>query len=101
MSDDDLDFILEKEIVNNKELSGIGYEGKLRLSIITKTMTALRLIERPSLLVRLKKVKEYMDKARNRYLNYAEKPKEFSRWRQETEKLYAEFEQMISLRAPA
>lgn len=101
MSDDDLDFILEKEIVNNKELSGIGYEGKLRLSIITKTMTALRLIERPSLLVRLKKVKEYMDKARNQFLNYAEKPKEFSRWRQETEKLYAEFEQMISLRAPA
>ena len=102
MSDDDLDFILEKEIVNNKELSDIGYEGNLRLSIITKTMTALRFLERPSLLARLKKVREYMDKARNQFLNYPEKPEEFSRWRQEIEKLYAEFEQMMcSLRAPA
>ncbi|MFQ6075138.1 MAG: geranylgeranyl reductase family protein, partial [Candidatus Bathyarchaeia archaeon] len=85
MSDDDLDFVLERGIVNSKELSGIGYQGELRLSVVTKTMMALRLLERPSLLVRLKEAKEYMDKARDQYLNYPEKPKEFLRWRQETE----------------
>jgi len=90
LSSSDLDFVIEKGIVTDAELSEMGYKGVLLSSIIFKGLRALKLLSRPSLLRELKLVKEYMDRARRLYEGYPSTPKEYPKWRAEEERLFSE-----------
>jgi len=90
LSSEDLDFIIEKKIVTDKELSEMGYRGELLPTIISKATRALRLLTRPSLLLEIKAIKEYMDRARALYENYPETPDGFEKWRLRDKTLFKE-----------
>ena len=90
LSNEDLDFVIEKKIVTDEELSEMGYKGELAPTIISKATRVFRLLTRPSLLLELKTVKEYMDKARELYEKYPERPSEFKRWRIQEKALFSE-----------
>ena len=90
LSSADLDFVIEKKIVTDEELAEMGYRGELVSAVISKTMRALKLLSRPSLLKELVQVKNYMDKARKLYLNYPESPEGFEKWYSEQKKLFDE-----------
>ncbi len=95
LSRDDLEFVMEKGIVNNQELLKIGYDGELRLSILDKLGFALRLLARPTLLRGVAKVKEYMDKARKLYLDFPDSPNGYPEWREREEKLFSEYKSWV------
>ena len=88
LSSEDLDFVIEKKIVTDEELSEMGYRGELLPTIISKATRVLRLLTRPSLLLELRTVKEYMDKARELYMSYPKSPKEFEAWNIKVRELF-------------
>lgn len=90
LSNEDLDFVIEKKIVTDEELSEMGYRGELLPTIVSKASRVLRLLTKPSLLLELKAVKEYMDRARELYENYPRSPSEFEEWRLKDKALFNE-----------
>jgi len=90
LSNEDLDFVIEKKVVTDEELSEMGYRGELLPTIISKATRVFRLLTRPSLLLELKAVKEYMDRARGLYENYPRSPSEFEEWRLKDKALFNE-----------
>lgn len=92
LTNDDLNFILDSKIVSDEELSSIGYEGELEMSILKKLNIALRLARRPTILREVKTVKDYMDRVKGLYLEFPRKPEEFLKWRNYVNSLFTEFE---------
>ncbi|HDD68855.1 MAG TPA: hypothetical protein ENG61_00660 [Candidatus Korarchaeota archaeon] len=91
MSDEELNFVFEKGVISSADIGEIGYKGDLGSTLISKVSSAIRLLSRPSLLARLKKVKDYMDKARELYYSYPKSPEDFKRWKIEVDKLFEEY----------
>ena len=73
LSNSDLNFLIEKAIVNSKDLLDVVHGGEIKINILTKLGTAIKLFSKPSLLLKIKTTKNYMDKARKLYLNYPKK----------------------------
>ncbi|RLE65508.1 MAG: hypothetical protein DRJ47_04875 [Thermoprotei archaeon] len=98
LTNEDLDFIIGENIVNNEELTNLGYKGELQLSILTKLNLALRLMRRPTILRQVKVVKDYMDKVRSLFSSFPNTPREFPEWRLKIDALFNGFlEQMSKL----
>jgi len=95
LSNDDLNYVISKQIVTDEELTEMGYKAKLGAGIINKLYRGLKLLTRPTILVQLKTVKEYMDKAISHYMNYPETPRDFEKWRKEAQELFSEFRRKI------
>ena len=91
LSDNDLEYGMRKKIIKEEDLNIVSLKGDLELSIVDKAIRLLAGLRRPSLLIRLKGVSEYMDKAKEHYMKYPEKPAELTRWVKETNNLYKEF----------
>ncbi|RLG39773.1 MAG: hypothetical protein DRO05_08050 [Thermoproteota archaeon] len=91
MSDEELNFVFEKGVISSADVGEIGYKGDLGSTLISKVSSAIRLLSRPSLLARLKKVKDYMDKARELYYSYPKSPEDFKRWKIEVDELFEEY----------
>jgi len=95
LSNDDLQFVFDVGAVGGSELLDIGYRGELRMSILTKLSMGLRMLRRPSFLTRVVKLKEYMDRARNLYLDYPRSPNEYEKWRVEERKFFSEYRRWL------
>lgn len=91
MSDDELNFVFEKRVISSADVGEIGYKGDLSSTLISKVSSAIRLLSRPSLLARLKKVKDYMDKARELYYAYPKSPEDFKKWKVKADELFEEY----------
>jgi len=90
LTNDDLDFAIEKGIVTDKELSEMGYQGELLKSIVDKAVRGLKLITRPTLLRQIVAARDYVNKAKKLYAEFPEMPDKFEEWRTKQEKLFAE-----------
>ncbi len=93
LSSDDLNFILEKGIVSDEELSEMGYKGELLPSIISKALKAVKLLTKPSILFDIKAAKGYLDKARKLFEEFPEKPEGFSEWENRNKALFREIKE--------
>lgn len=81
LDDEDLQFIFDKGIVTGDELSDIGFTGEIKASILSRISLVLKLTTRPSLLRKLKIVRDYINIVGKLYLNYPEKSKDYPRWK--------------------
>ncbi len=90
LTTEDLDFVLEKGIVTDEDLSIMGYEGDISSMLIRRLLSGVKLLARPSLLKEILAVKSYMDKAKKLYQEFPRKPDEFLQWRERQERLFAE-----------
>ncbi len=96
MSDDDLEFVLAKKIVDGRSIYDLGTKASLAEEIISNVKRALSLLARPSLLNQLRIVKMYMDKAMEYYLQkYPETPDRLSNWLKEVNVLYSKYMRTI------
>ncbi len=91
MSDEELNFVFEKGVITSADVGEIGYKGDVGSALISKVSSAIKLLSRPSLLARLKKVKDYMDKARELYCAYPKSPEGFKIWKLQVDKLFEEY----------
>lgn len=88
LTNDDLELIVKSGVINDDELSSLGYRGELAAAVITKLVGAIRLLRKPSLLSQITKLKNYMDKARSIYSEFPQEPKSFEKWFRDEEELY-------------
>jgi len=91
LSDEDLNFVFEKQVITGEEVNAVGRTGELRVSVVRRLGKALRLISRPTILFRLKTVKEYMGKIAELYEKYPSSPEKFISWKSLVEKLINEY----------
>ncbi len=97
MSDEELNFVFEKGVITSVDVGEIGYRGDLGSTLISKVSSAIKLLSRPSLLVRLKKVKDYMDKARELYYSYPNSPDGFKAWKTQVDALFSEYKAWLGI----
>ena len=91
LSDDDLEYGMRKKIIKEEDLNTVSLKGDLELTIVDKAMRLLAGLRRPSLLIRLRGVAEYMNRVKQLYMNYPDKPSELNDWVKEVKNLYNEF----------
>lgn len=91
LSDDDLNFAFKKQVISGEEVNWVGSSGELKLSVERKLAKALRLISRPTLLYKLKIVRDYMEKIRSLYYNYPREVSGFIKWRVRVNALISDY----------
>ncbi|HDI02458.1 MAG TPA: NAD(P)/FAD-dependent oxidoreductase, partial [Ignisphaera sp.] len=99
MSNEGLNFVFKSKLVNGAEVYDIGAKGVLAHTIFNKLGSILHLATRPRFLAKLVKLKHYMDKARELYLNYPKSPKEYEKWRSEEKALFNEYKEWLAREA--
>ncbi|MGC9010286.1 MAG: digeranylgeranylglycerophospholipid reductase, partial [Sulfolobales archaeon] len=96
LSDDDIEYGLRKRIMRESDLYETSSYGVIRRSVFDKLERVLAGLGRPSLLYKLAQVAHYMDKIRELYRRYPDKPEELYKWKMELERIYREFHETIS-----
>lgn len=91
LSDGDLNFAFKRQVITGDEVSWVGSVGELKLSVERKVTKALRLISRPTLLYKLKIVRDYMKKIRALYTSYPENSSNFIEWKVKVDALINDY----------
>ena len=72
-------------------------ELKANLSILDKAGILVRLLGRPTMLLKMRILGRYMKQAKDLYLKYPESPGDLPRWVDQVETLYAEFKKAMNI----
>ncbi len=96
MSNSDLNFVFKSGLVNGSEVYDMGSKGVLSTSIISRVKGFIALASRPGFLTKLYKLKQYMDKAMELYLNYPTTPGEYVRWLESEQRLFEEYRSWLA-----
>lgn len=95
LSDDDIEFGMRKRIIREEDLNVLSLRGDLELSVVDKAMRLLAGLTRPSLLLKLRSVVEYMSKVRALYESYPRSPVELPVWSRRLEELLEEYKARV------
>lgn len=95
LSNEDFNFIFKSNLIDGRDVYGIGYKGELSETIISRLRMLLPLVFKPTLLAKLYKVKQYMEKAYQLYLTYPRAPTEYPQWKEHEERLFNEFREWL------
>jgi digeranylgeranylglycerophospholipid reductase len=87
ISDDDLNYGMENQIIKPKDVLEANIKGELKLSINDKIERALRGIKKIDLLINLRNTAKKMKRIRNVYRSYPEIEK-FAEWKKEVSKIH-------------
>jgi len=93
MTPEDLNFIIGRGLVTGDEVDRIGRAGVVSPALVSRIVSAA--VRRPFLMLKLKKMKEYMDRAAELYMRFPETPEDFPRWREEERSLFAEYSEWL------
>ncbi|MEM3966969.1 MAG: NAD(P)/FAD-dependent oxidoreductase [Ignisphaera sp.] len=96
MSNGDLNYVFKSKIVSGEDVYNMGYRGELSHSIIDRVSVLLSLARKPSFIGKLYKLKQYMDKAYQLYINFPTKVADYEWWRNEDARLFSEVKQWIN-----
>ena len=91
LSNNDFNLILEKNILNNQDLLNVVSNAEIKMNLLTKFGITIKLLSKPSLLLKIKTVKNYMEKTQKLYLNYPKKVTQFELWQKSIKTLFNEF----------
>jgi digeranylgeranylglycerophospholipid reductase len=98
LSDDDLQFVMEKKIVSEDDVDLLGRKGELKETtaerasrIVSDFFKALRVSRRPSLLVKLRTLSSYMKRIRSYYDECPEDPEKLPKWSMNVRELIKDF----------
>lgn len=97
LSDNDLNYIIEKKVISDDEFLEVSTTGDLRLSLVEKMLKAIKFIRKTSLLFKLHILADYMKKAKQHYMAYPNSPNSLPKWESKLLKLYREFESKLSI----
>ncbi|PUA33675.1 MAG: geranylgeranyl hydrogenase [Zestosphaera tikiterensis] len=89
LSDEDLEYGMSRKLIKEEDLNTVSLKGDLELSVVDKALRLLSGLRRPSLLIKLKVVADYMSEVKKLYLNYPEKPSGLKEFVNRVEGLFA------------
>lgn len=95
VDNESLNHLFRLKLIEGEELSELGTMGEISQKVLGRIGKALKLAFKPSFLARIFKIKQYMDKARELYLNYPETPLEYLKWRSGEERLFREYKEWV------
>lgn len=95
LSDDDIDYGMRKKVIKEEDLLTASEKGDLQLSVAEKATRVIAGLGRPSLLMKLKSVAEYMKKIKEHYAEYPSNPEDLMKWKSVTDSLILEFNKTI------
>ncbi len=91
LSDEELEYGMRKKLIKEEDLNTVSLKGDLELGIVDKAMRLLAGLRRPSLLLQLKIVADYMGKVKDAYMNYPQKSKGLKAWVSRVDDLFSEY----------
>jgi geranylgeranyl reductase family protein len=94
LSNEELQFIMEKKIVSEEDVDILSRKAELKSDVIANIQGALsdlgklfRGLKKPSLLMKLKKLSDYMEEMKKLYRNYPSTPNGLDAWRESVKAL--------------
>ncbi|UCC18486.1 MAG: NAD(P)/FAD-dependent oxidoreductase [Promethearchaeota archaeon] len=95
LSNDDLNFGLERDLLSGEEILEISSTGKLNLSLIDMAVKAFKGISRPDLLLDLNFLRIKMKEISKLYKNFPNKVENFPEWKENVIEIYDKIKKMI------
>ena len=95
LSNEDLNFGLERDLLSGEEILDISSTGGLNISLISMVKKAFKAISRPNLLLDLNYLRIRMKEISNLYKNFPQNPEIFPGWKQKVLEVYNKIERMI------
>jgi digeranylgeranylglycerophospholipid reductase len=95
LSNDDLNFGLERDLLSGEEILEISSKGGLTLSLTNMITKAVKGISRPNLLLDLNYLRIKMNEISRLYKNFPESPNQFSDWKEKVNIIYDKVKRMI------
>jgi geranylgeranyl reductase family protein len=95
LSNDDLNFGLERDILSGEEILEISSKGGLNLSVIDMAVKAIKGFSRPNLLLDLNYLRIKMNDISKLYKNFPENFNRFSDWKEKVLGIYQNIYKMI------
>ena len=95
LSNEDLNFGLERDLLSGEEILDISSTGGLNISLISMVTKAFKGISRPNLLLDLNYLRIRMNEISNIYKNFPQNPDIFPGWKQKVLEVYNKIERMI------
>lgn len=94
LSNEELQFIMEKRIVSEEDVDILSRKAELKSDVIANIQNAfsdlgklIRGLKKPSLLMKLKRLSDFMEEMKKLYRNYPEKPEGLDSWRRSVQAL--------------
>ncbi len=100
LSNEEVEWAMKTGLANVENLIETSLTGELRgvnLSLLDKAKVLASLLKRPTKLVQLLTVGEYMSRVKRLYKEYPEKPEDLPKWVDRVESLYREFKKRIGI----
>ncbi len=95
LSNEDLNFGLERDLLSGEELLEISSKGGLNLSLVNMAVKAFKGISRPNLLLDLNYLRIRMNEISKLYKNFPKNLNQFSNWKEKAIKIYDQIKKLI------
>ncbi|MEE9378034.1 MAG: NAD(P)/FAD-dependent oxidoreductase [Candidatus Lokiarchaeia archaeon] len=95
LSNEDLNFGLERDLLSGEELLEISSKGGLNLSLVNMAVKAFKGISRPNLLLDLNYLRIRMNEISKLYKNFPKNLNQFSNWKEKIIKIYDQIKKLI------
>jgi len=95
LSNDDLNFGLERDLLNGEEILELSSEGGLNLSLVSMVKKAFKGISRPNLLLDLNYLRLKMNEISRLYKSFPETAANFPEWKERVIGIYDRIKKMV------
>jgi geranylgeranyl reductase family protein len=95
LSNEDINFGLERDLLSGEEILEISSTGSLNLSLVNMAVKAFKGISRPNLLLDLNYLRIRMKEISKLYKSFPEKIESFSVWKEKVIEIYDKIKKMI------
>jgi geranylgeranyl reductase family protein len=95
LSNDDLNFGLERDLLNGEEILALSSEGGLNLSLVSMVKKAFKGISRPNLLLDLNYLRLKMNEISRLYKSFPETVANFPEWKERVIGIYDRIKKMV------
>ena len=95
LSNDDLNFGLERDLLNGEEILALSSEGGLNLSLVSMVKKAFKGISRPNLLLDLNYLRLKMNEISRLYKSFPETAANFPEWKERVIGIYDRIKKMV------
>lgn len=95
LSNEDLNFGLERDLLTGEEILEISISGELNLSLVNMAVKAFKGISNPNLLLDLNYLRIRMNEISKLYKNFPKNLNQFSNWKEKVIEIYDKIKKMI------
>ena len=95
LSNEDLNFGLERDLLTGEEILDISSSGELNLSLVDMAVKAFKGISNPNLLLDLNYLRIRMNEISKLYKNFPKNLNQFSNWKEKVIEIYNKIKKMI------